>query len=468
MPKLRRLAVMFTDMKGFTARSSRSTWKELMQLLREHDQHVWPSLENRGGRLIKTIGDALMVSFPHPTHAVLAAREAQESLAQHNAKLSPKDRIEIRIGIHYGEVSEVDGDLFGDTVNVASRIEHEAKVGGIYFSEAVKAQIPGHILKSICLGPKRFKGISDPVVLYTLKKGGAFGQLEAWTMRTRRSWPIRAARYALAGSAIGAWLLSILIGISMHNLWLLTVALLFWMAWAPWPLARLRRQRGTLAVAATLFVVATAPRMVGSFQKQLDALSSRLDEKGDAGVTTTKRLGVYATSLAFSAIQHCLVPTFQNRVRLRIHLPNSGLHVQLSDALWRSSAVQKRLRRFVQRLKTLRHNARFPPHSKSVVRIPAKNSPLNQLTALEFQATWVEHAQRWRIKAIAESDVHYSSKGRESLRVGSAGKISIDKSLMALLQKSGWLHPYTQRWVWHMNSDDPRFMRDFAGRQYPL
>ncbi len=93
-------------------------------------------LQGRGGRLIKTIGDAFLMGFDSPTDAVLAGVSAQEALSKRNAPLAETDRIEIRIAINVGEVNLVEGDVYGDPVNIAARIESVVEAGEVYFTEA--------------------------------------------------------------------------------------------------------------------------------------------------------------------------------------------------------------------------------------------------------------------------------------------------------------------------------------------
>ncbi|MHC4601241.1 MAG: adenylate/guanylate cyclase domain-containing protein, partial [Planctomycetota bacterium] len=160
------LTVMFTDIKGFTERTSHSSRKELDHILKEHEDLLMPLIPEFGGRLIKTVGDALMIVFDSPTNAVLCGIMMQERLHERNQDLSEADRLEVRVAINSGEMLEREGDVFGDAVNIAARIEGITEASEIYFTESVylamnKAEVP-----SSELGMRRLKGIPEPIKIY--------------------------------------------------------------------------------------------------------------------------------------------------------------------------------------------------------------------------------------------------------------------------------------------------------------
>ncbi len=90
----RNLSIMFTDMKGFTLRTSSQSRDETLQMIKRHKEILLPVITGRGGKLIKTIGDAFLVVFESPTDAVLAGLALQETLGRHNAAASKQERIE--------------------------------------------------------------------------------------------------------------------------------------------------------------------------------------------------------------------------------------------------------------------------------------------------------------------------------------------------------------------------------------
>ena len=157
---------MFTDMVGYSALSQRNEPLAL-QLLEEHRRIVRPLLAPQGGREIKTIGDAFLIEFSSALAAVTCAIEIQRSLQQRNQAAPPDHQIQIRIGLHAGDVVHRENDVYGDGVNIAARIEPLAEAGGICLSEDVARQIgnkAGCLL--IKLGSGELKNIAMPVDIY--------------------------------------------------------------------------------------------------------------------------------------------------------------------------------------------------------------------------------------------------------------------------------------------------------------
>ena len=133
-------AIMFTDMVGYSALAQRDDQLAL-ELLEEHRRllrEIFPSFH---GVEIKTIGDAFLVEFGSALEAAQCAIEIQRTLAKRNTDVTPDRRIQLKIGIHIGDVVHRDGDVYGDGVNIASRIEQLAGAGGICVSMDVERQI---------------------------------------------------------------------------------------------------------------------------------------------------------------------------------------------------------------------------------------------------------------------------------------------------------------------------------------
>ena len=120
---------MFTDIEGFTVSAAEGGDGAAVRLLRRHDRAVLPAIRERGGRIVKRLGDGLMVAFASPAAAVDAARAMRRAAAS---------AVRLRIGIHAGEARTRAGDLIGHDVNVASRIADRAPGGEILVSEAVR------------------------------------------------------------------------------------------------------------------------------------------------------------------------------------------------------------------------------------------------------------------------------------------------------------------------------------------
>ena len=137
----RRLAaIMFTDMVGYSALSQRDD-KLAQELLEEHRRLLREIFPRFHGTEIKTIGDAFLVEFGSALAAAQCAIEIQRTMAKRNHDVTTDRRIELKIGIHIGDVVHRDGDVYGDGVNIASRIEQLADAGGICVSMDVERQI---------------------------------------------------------------------------------------------------------------------------------------------------------------------------------------------------------------------------------------------------------------------------------------------------------------------------------------
>jgi adenylate cyclase len=173
--KTENLAVMFTDIEGFTARTSRQTHGENALMLRRHDALLMPVVRAFGGRHVKSIGDAWLVVFHSPTSSVLCGMAIQDRLWDFNRRVTDDERIRVRVAVNLGEVrvarSVGTSDVFGEPVNIAARVEGEAQAGEVLFTEAVylamnKAEVPVEEV-----GYRLLKGLPEPVRLYRALAG---------------------------------------------------------------------------------------------------------------------------------------------------------------------------------------------------------------------------------------------------------------------------------------------------------
>ena len=163
------VAIMFTDMVGY---SSLSQQKEILalELLEIHREKVRLSLKNHNGIEIKTMGDAFMVEFASALDAVNCAIQIQERFKGYNdQQIDDLKQIYLRIGIHIGDVIHREGDIFGDGVNISSRLEPLALPGGICISEDVFRQIRNKVpVKLEKMDNQKLKNIQIPVAVYQI------------------------------------------------------------------------------------------------------------------------------------------------------------------------------------------------------------------------------------------------------------------------------------------------------------
>ena len=133
--RTRRASLMFTDLEGFSAHAAARGDRAAVALLRRHDTAALPAIRRHMGRVVKRLGDGLMVVFASPRDAVAAALAMQSGAAQ--------ARVRLRIGIHHGEMRTHDGDLVGHDVNVAARIAARAPGGCVLVSAPVRSAAAG-------------------------------------------------------------------------------------------------------------------------------------------------------------------------------------------------------------------------------------------------------------------------------------------------------------------------------------
>lgn len=169
------LAVMFTDIEGFTARTSRQTHQENALMMRRHDALLMPVVRAFGGRHVKSIGDAWLVVFRSPTNSVLCGMAIQDRLWDYNRRVVDDEKLRVRVAVNLGEVRVTRTlgatDVLGEPVNIAARVEGEAGAGEVVFTEAVhlamnKAEVPAEEV-----GYRHLKGVPEPVRLYRAAPG---------------------------------------------------------------------------------------------------------------------------------------------------------------------------------------------------------------------------------------------------------------------------------------------------------
>ncbi len=159
---------MFTDLEGFTSRTQRDEAGAL-RLIQDLEGLTEPFIAAHRGRKVKSIGDGMLIEFPNARDAVQCGVDIQRSISERN-RSEPGPSISMRIGIHLGDVEDRGADIFGDAVNIASRIEASAAPGGVCVSEAVYRQVHGKVpFEWDPIGSKTLKGVTDPVEIFQVR-----------------------------------------------------------------------------------------------------------------------------------------------------------------------------------------------------------------------------------------------------------------------------------------------------------
>ena len=199
-------AIMFTDMVGYSALAQRDD-KVALELLEEHRRLLREIFPRFHGTEIKTIGDAFLVEFGSALEAAQCAIEIQRTLAKRNHDVTSDRRIEIKIGIHIGDVVHRDGDVYGDGVNIASRIEALAGAGGICISTDVERQIRNALeARFEKFGSADLKNIKLPMELFRIvlpwEKDAGF---QAKPTAKKLPLPIPVAVLMILALFVGSW-----------------------------------------------------------------------------------------------------------------------------------------------------------------------------------------------------------------------------------------------------------------------
>jgi adenylate cyclase len=160
-------AVLAADMVGYSRLMEADERGTLARLRTHRIELIDPAIAKNQGRIIKTTGDGMLVEFQSVADAVRCAVEIQERMRRRNSDVADDRRIEFRIGINLGDIIFEDGDIFGDGVNIAARVEQLAEVGGICVTAAVHDQVDGRVDAAFeDLGEKLLKNIRRPVRIY--------------------------------------------------------------------------------------------------------------------------------------------------------------------------------------------------------------------------------------------------------------------------------------------------------------
>ncbi|MBV9287727.1 MAG: guanylate cyclase, partial [Hyphomicrobiales bacterium] len=223
MSETRKLAaILVSDVVGYSRLAGADEERTLARLRTLRSDLIDPIISVHHGRIVKRTGDGSIIEFRSVVDAVRCAVEVQSGMVERNTGLPPERRIEFRIGIHLGDVvEESDGDLMGDGVNIAARLEAIAKPGAVCLSEQAYWQVKGRLEMAVSdLGQTQLKNIAEPIRVYSLevgqpaqakpaaavaaaKAGSAASppQARGWLSK----WPALAAALVLALLAAGAF-----------------------------------------------------------------------------------------------------------------------------------------------------------------------------------------------------------------------------------------------------------------------
>jgi adenylate cyclase len=235
-------AILVADIVGYSRLAGADEDRTLSRLRGLRSDLIDPAIHAHRGRIVKRTGDGALIEFRSVVDAVRCAIEVQDGMAERNAGLPAERRIDLRIGIHLGDVvEEADGDLMGDGVNIAARLEGVCEPGGVCLSEQAYWLVKGRSgIAARDLGLLQLKNIAEPVRVFSLEVGLAPQAKHATAPKRSR----RASRLALgvAGAGIAA---ALALAISSG-----------WLDWRPWSTAK-----SDAPIDALTDKLATAPRL---------------------------------------------------------------------------------------------------------------------------------------------------------------------------------------------------------------
>jgi len=159
---------MFIDLVGYTKKTVELNRLEFNELHDTFDHLVLTTIKNHSGNLIKKIGDAFLITFDSPTDAILCGKKLQINFQKHNKLNKKKEPLLIRVALDQGEVIIRGNDVYGDPVNIASRIEGITPPNQIYFSEAMAQTMNKNEVSFVDLGYNEFKGLPHPIRIFRL------------------------------------------------------------------------------------------------------------------------------------------------------------------------------------------------------------------------------------------------------------------------------------------------------------
>jgi TolB-like protein/class 3 adenylate cyclase len=207
------VAILAADVAGYSRLMSPDEEGTLARLKAHRRELIDPKISEHRGRIVKTTGDGVLVEFASPVEAARCAIEVQRSMVDRNADLPPYQRLEFRVGINLGDIMVEAGDIYGDGVNVAARLEALAEPGGICISGTVRDQIRDKLPHEFDdQGEQAVKNIARPVRIYGLSAKNIAGlprfTMAATAARSNRKRVLIAAAVGvivIAVAGVGMW-----------------------------------------------------------------------------------------------------------------------------------------------------------------------------------------------------------------------------------------------------------------------
>jgi TolB-like protein/class 3 adenylate cyclase len=198
-------AILVADVVGYSRLAGVDEEGTLARLRTLRSDLIDPAVATHRGRVVKRTGDGSLIEFRSVVDAVRCAIEMQNGMVEHNAGLPPERRMEFRVGIHLGDVvEEADGDLMGEGVNIAARLEGIAAPGAIFLSEQAYWQVKGRLDLAVSdLGPTELKNIADPIRVYSLEVGASANAIPAPPTAPESHGPPRLSMVVLPFANIG-------------------------------------------------------------------------------------------------------------------------------------------------------------------------------------------------------------------------------------------------------------------------
>lgn len=164
------MCVMFTDIKNYSQKMNEDEHQAL-RLLQTHNRIMKEKITDFDGKIVEIIGDAFLISFESAVKCVNCGVAIQNRFNNFNEPKSGNEKIELRMGIHLGDLIEFEGKLKGDALNIAARIQQNAEANKVCISESVFLAVKGKTkLKYNKLGAQKFKNIDEPITIYSISE----------------------------------------------------------------------------------------------------------------------------------------------------------------------------------------------------------------------------------------------------------------------------------------------------------